>query len=428
MTMNEIALILSQGFLEAIAIIMIATMININIKLHMTKLLIYGVIVMFFSLIWAIYFIPFHLVLSILVYILVFLLIRQPQRASIIGYIIDMLLSIGLLIVVQLLISGIASIFNMDLINANRLTTVFLLIAIIAIFALLSINTKVHIFFEKYYIPYRTTIAFSIISLLFLVIIIADLAFRSADTFATEGGAQFFVVLIGYFVINIILFISLFRARRASEKSNAMTKYGDYLQNVIDQYRALIHDHKNHLHMVQTLNQNKDGSSRNNELDKYLEGLIGEQNRKTDTSIVKDDVFISAILFQKQTIADQKGIRFSVDIAASLSAYMIPQAELIDIIANLIDNAFEEVEELEAEKRIVQISFSERLIVVGNKVSSRTRQSGTDSFFTKGFSTKGRERGYGLSNVAMLADRYGIGINCELSGDYLEFRLEFKDE
>ena len=424
----DLVLRLAQTFLEAITIIMIATTININIKLSIKKLLIYAAIPTALSLVVIYTQLPFHLAFSVALNIGLYLIIKWPPRKMIANYAIDILLAIGVLAVLQLMISGIAILTHIDLLGDENYITVFFLIGFIVIFALLSSVAKVHIFFEKYYMPYRPTILFSIVSLIILITIVLDLMYHLREVFATEGRVQIIALLIVYFVINLLLGFSLQRIKHLRDKSDALSKYGEHLQNVVNEYRTSVHDYKSHMQMIINLSQNQEEDGRKEKLEEYIQELAGEHIRKSDTSIITDDSVLSALLFQKQVYAKQNGIDFNVNIAGSVTAYHISQSELIDILVNLIDNAFEEVEKLGVENRIVQIDFDEHLIIVGNNVSTHTQMNDADKFFMQGYSTKGAGRGYGLSNVVNIAKRNSIEIHNGLAGDFLRIRLKFPDE
>ncbi|MFD2213062.1 sensor histidine kinase [Metabacillus endolithicus] len=79
--------------------------------------------------------------------------------------------------------------------------------------------------------------------------------------------------------------------------------------------------------------------------------------------------------------------------------------EIITIIGNLIDNAFESV--IFQDKRNVSFSITN----LGNEIIIEVTDSGNglskeqfDTLFAVGFSSKGENRGYGLYNVKRIVD------------------------
>jgi two-component system sensor histidine kinase AgrC len=137
------------------------------------------------------------------------------------------------------------------------------------------------------------------------------------------------------------------------------------------------------------------------------------------------------MLYQKKDLALQKSISFNVNIANTLTAYKIPRSELTNILINLIDNAFEAVENLDIEDRIVVLNFFTNNIEIANRVSLsfvKIDANMTDLFFKQGYSTKGSNRGFGLSNVLSIVEKYGLNISSKLANGIFLQRIEFSDK
>ena len=114
-----------------------------------------------------------------------------------------------------------------------------------------------------------------------------------------------------------------------------------------------------------------------------------------------------------------------------LLSYGIPQNELVDILNNLISNSFEAVEDLDQEKRFVWLDFSENTIEIKNSALFDTEKdmaAQVGRFKEKGYSTKGPDRGYGLSNVYTVAEKYGVKVNSDYVNGLVVFKMEFQAE
>ena len=416
-----------QCILENTCIITILYAINKKSFLGILKTAIYIVILSLWGTALDYFQVQYHLAFSILVMIASYLLVRRPPRISIVSYIIDVAMSIIILSLTQLLITGIAGLFSIDLME-NNVAIIIILVCLIFMFAGLSSVIAIRAFLEKYYIPYRITVLFVVISLVILVTIAVNLALYHENVFSGSGNGQVILLIIGFFIINLMFGINLLRMKRVSEKNTSVMEYGEHLQNSVNEYRSLVHDYKHHLQMVVSLNMDKDGNILNKDLNEYIEGLIDNRKRTDSISIIKDDVLISAMLYQKQELAKQRNINFSVNVAGSLTSYAIPNTDLIDILINLIDNAFEEVEILDADARIVHLDMSENTIEIRNRVSLKTSsesKNDTTLFFEQGYSTKASNRGFGLSRVLSIAERNSIKVSSEWKGPFIVFRLDF---
>lgn len=98
--------------------------------------------------------------------------------------------------------------------------------------------------------------------------------------------------------------------------------------------------------------------------------------------------------------------------------------DLIQVIGIFLDNAFEAVgnNAEEAQKLVdikLKIDKSEISIIVENVGSYMTNEQ-IQKCFTKGFSTKGKERGLGLYNVKEIKEKYKAEVivkNIELESE-----------
>ena len=70
--------------------------------------------------------------------------------------------------------------------------------------------------------------------------------------------------------------------------------------------------------------------------------------------------------------------------------------ELITIVGNLIDNALEAVANCEKKQVEVKIQYGDTLIITVQDTGKGIQEEEIGALFTKGYSTKGDNRGYGL--------------------------------
>ena len=206
---SELGFFVSQSALETIAILSIASILNRNVILSIGKIVLYVIMTSVLSVILSIIQPPIYLFFSMVIIIGSYLIIKRPSLKYIGNYIIDMLLSLGVLALLQLLMTAIFSIFRIDLFENNLATTLMLTIIIIIV-NLLSTKVSIHIFFETYYLPYRVTVFFSVASLLFLLTVIGDLIFYHEEVFALSGTPRIILMMTGYIIVNLLYAISLF--------------------------------------------------------------------------------------------------------------------------------------------------------------------------------------------------------------------------
>ncbi|MCL1896055.1 MAG: GHKL domain-containing protein [Clostridiales bacterium] len=423
---ESIFTILLQGFLEAITNVMIASTINKEIKLSPPRLLLYAVILAALSLFMSTVQIPFHTAVTIPATALIYLLIKWPTRRTVLNYLIDIVMAIFILSFLQMVISIIASGMDINLME-NSIARLIIIVIIILIFFILSSRTRIHVFFERYYFPFRNIVILAIISLMFMNIIFNDLFLYNSEELTSSMSFYVLTIVIGYFIASAFIGAALFSAIRSTQKSKVVLKYGEHQSNIINEYRIKTHDFNNSIHTIKALNKNEDGSICCERIEEYLKTIDDMKNKKDDLTIINDDVFISAVLYTKQEYAKENHIDFHVSGLNTLAEYRISDTDLLEILNNLIDNAFEEVGKLSSKNRIVFIEFNENSIDVVNSVSTNSTEKNVDMFFDQGFTTKGAGRGSGLAKVRSIAESNNILINTFWKNGMIVFRLQFTE-
>ncbi|MBT2572481.1 sensor histidine kinase [Bacillus sp. ISL-51] len=111
---------------------------------------------------------------------------------------------------------------------------------------------------------------------------------------------------------------------------------------------------------------------------------------------------VQAILLGKMGKASEKKVQLSIDENSFLESLPkhVGSSQMITIIGNVIDNAFEAV----AEKKVRKVSFF--ITDIGRDIVIEVSDSGDgvppdkiQTIFQKGYSSKGTKRGYGLANL-----------------------------
>lgn len=187
---------------------------------------------------------------------------------------------------------------------------------------------------------------------------------------------------------------------------------GDQYQEVMEEIRAKQHDYKNMINAI--ICQHYTRGSWKELVDsqrEYCEVFLDEI-KEQDMVYVGDNA-VSAFLFHKKELAKVRGVelvcRRNFLINEDSAIQLMKQME---ILGNLIDNAVEFLENQKAEKIIIIRAIEEEVIngyEVMNPVDDK-KLIDISQLLQRGYSTKGKGHGYGLSNVAELCQ----GIECTL--------------
>ena len=130
-------------------------------------------------------------------------------------------------------------------------------------------------------------------------------------------------------------------------QSYMVTLQGFYqtIQGQIDMTRKFRHDLAKHIQTLEVLMAEEDGA----ELQKYADGLKLEY-RKVENKGESESEVVNAILSMKRKLCQEKGISLYLNIEEKGYA-LVRDMDMVGILVNLLDNAIEENEKIEAEEQ-----------------------------------------------------------------------------
>lgn len=124
---------------------------------------------------------------------------------------------------------------------------------------------------------------------------------------------------------------------------------------------------------------------------------------------------VIGFLYGKFVENEKIGIEISYKISIQELCIGIPIYKVIEMVGNLINNAVEALQNsnIYRELYVAMIELNgEFQLEVRNK-SDFINHSKIETFFKKGFSVKGEDRGLGLYNVKSICDEYSLQLYCE---------------
>ena len=181
---------------------------------------------------------------------------------------------------------------------------------------------------------------------------------------------------------------------------------------LVDSMRANNHDFTNKLHVILGLLQ----MQMYDEAASYIENITIVQ-RETISKIMSavKEPAVAALLIGKTARASELNVKFILQEGSvfSKSDYPIPTETLVTIIGNLIDNAFDAMNEantdLEKPKELLFGIYSKpnALLITANDTGVGIKEENKAQVFEDGYSTKGKGRGTGLYQVKRLVENLG---------------------
>lgn len=201
------------------------------------------------------------------------------------------------------------------------------------------------------------------------------------------------------------------------------------MENIISIIREEKHDFANHINVIQALCcLNKPNTvERIKEYVLKITNSLNSAFRYLDTG----NDYIDGLLSLKSNFASKNNILLEVTINASFMLLKVREDELISIISNIIDNAFEVLKDKGGNKEIAFTTFLEddnfciEIANNGNRIPDNIK----DKIFQKGFSTKNvqkDEHGYGLYITKQLVENNNGSIYIESDEEETSFLIKFK--
>lgn len=244
------------------------------------------------------------------------------------------------------------------------------------------------------------------------------------------------LVLIMYFIFLILLFKDLKEKERLINISNKYKIQEQQIKNmeeIITIIRQEKHDFANHINVVQGLCLlNKPNTvKRINDYVLKVSDTIHSSFRYLDTG----NDYLDGLLSIKNNYAIKNNINFKVSINEPFSSIKISEDELMSIISNLIDNAFESFDsKLNVEDKEISITTFKEC----NKFCIEVSDNGPyipenicKKIFDKGFSTKTKksnDHGFGLYITKKLVQQNNGVISVNSTPEMTKFLVEFETE
>lgn len=192
----------------------------------------------------------------------------------------------------------------------------------------------------------------------------------------------------------------LFRLKNEMDKAETEKTYYDILDKQNQDLRIYVHDAKNHLAAIRSLNKDP-------QIDEYLNKIT--ESLTTYSKVSRSgNHSLDVIINRYVTECSIKDVKFTFDTRLKNLEY-VEDYDLVTILGNLLDNALESAEK--SEKREITLSTDYRntydVLIVTNSCDTAPKTSNNKLITTK---TDKKLHGIGLKSVAKTLSKY--------NGDY----------
>lgn len=252
---------------------------------------------------------------------------------------------------------------------------------------------------------------------LFLLIILGLIYFYLPNRIISFGDAKFLSIIYAVVIITtaiLIITISFSIIRQIQYKRNMQEienyyKYTLQIEKINHEMRKFRHDYVNILSTLSDFIREEDMEG----LRDYFHSEILPMQDSMQMNAIKINGIenlhvreIKGLLTTKILQAQEKNIRISIEVPESIEKIDMPIINLSRVIGILLDNAIEASEKIN-EEPLIRIAFIKNedtsvTFIVMNKCEPDMPKVHT--LFQENFSTKGKNRGLGLSTLKELTD------------------------
>lgn len=243
----------------------------------------------------------------------------------------------------------------------------------------------------------------------------------------------YYLFCLGACVVACISSIKVQGARHELEKKRLELEmqeiYGDAYKDLISEVRRKQHDFTNQLGAIYSMHLTA----------KTLEDLIKEQQKYGNVLLRSsqydkiltgcNNSILAGYLYYKCVAYEKSNVHVDCQIHVDMAYCSLSLHEIIEILGILLTNAFENYKADIEEKRIgliVQENTNNLMIEVSNEVKELAMKE-IDKMFHEGYSSKGKNRGFGLARVKQLVSKVEADLVVESqtkdSGNLIKFRV-----
>ena len=268
----------------------------------------------------------------------------------------------------------------------------------------------------------RTSLALCVIVLVYFMYLLKKSEVIEIDIF----------ILISIFMTMFLIFVyrwqkSTYELNRRERELQITNLYNGVFEEMVKTMRNRQHDFKNQIDAIYSSHLKAESLEELIQIQKeYCDSVIYQNRFSRVLSCTKNSI-LAGFIYTKFVEAENNGIEIKYDILYR-DSYEIVIYDLVDIIGILLDNAIEAVTSMEVPKKIVfELSDVEGInLLVKNPVVNILNNE-IQKFFQMGYSTKGGDRGTGLSKLMELQKKYKYDVYTHIetddSLDWIEFNI-----
>ena len=301
-------------------------------------------------------------------------------------------------VVVQIILSLLNQIIEIDLINLKYTIIASLMTDIITLMIIILLKRKYLKVYQR--IQNIDTKLITTILTIFLVIIIVS---GIIPLKRLELGIDMLIVIIlivGFFTIGLYIIMERVEMDRIVEKYKQLSDYAKVNEGLLEDYRVTSHENRNHLIVIDNMVPKS-----NKKVYEYIKSILdnGEMNKYYFINELKNIPITELKGFINYKLMEMlnEGINLQINISEQIKKSKLRRLtlkekdDLYNVVGILLDNAYEATRESK-EKELVLEMHKEKSTVVIMIANTYQGEIEIEKISEYGYSSKGRNHGTGL--------------------------------
>ncbi len=264
---------------------------------------------------------------------------------------------------------------------------------------------KIHI--QKYENRYINFIAINI----FLYAFIYKILWDHDESIVRENMIYFGIAMLLLLIVNYFVYREVAKISERNKALEVQEEMRETLEQMIVEIRSKQHEYKNNLTTIIGILETNPPEEASVKIEEFLNDVYVHDAFDSELLQIDRDI-VKAVLFMKRSEAHERSIKFTYDCQVSLINLSVLDYEISLVLNNMINNAFEAVQEDEDPWVALEIGFDEQ----EKAFYFKTKNAGHSvepahllKLADKNFSTKSakeKTRGFGLWTIKNIAKKY----------------------
>ncbi|WP_245698275.1 sensor histidine kinase [Sporosarcina ureilytica] len=329
--------------------------------------------------------------------------------------------------------------FNQEMSGINLpLTYPIFLVFFGAIFAFVY-KRIIQGFLNRFMVYNALTYILTFLCIVTVIFIYINIMTIDQSNFYENVKSNLFLFLIFFILLIISLFIILFLAfqrykiKQREEELKNFESYIASIEQINQDMRKFKHDYVNMLTSLKTFIDDKNYRGLQTYFYEHILEMNHQEQLNEQALMMLNNLKVDSLkgLFTTKIIqAQAKQIPFFVEVVEEIIDIPTDPIVLNRMIGILLDNAIEAAMDADdKEVRVAIIQMNESVLIVINNTYDTSQDLKVHELFEEGFSTKGKNRGLGLSTLREMKDQFpNINIRTKIHPPLFTQELEFRKE